>query len=781
MSDTPDDTTPDDLGPDDLGPQPAAEPILRSEPLARAIGERYLTYALSTIMHRALPDARDGLKPVHRRILYAMRELRLASNGGFRKSAKISGDVMGNYHPHGDAAIYDAMARLAQDFNVRYPLVDGQGNFGNIDGDNPAAARYTEARLTAVAEALMEGLAENAVDYRPNYDGTLEEPVVMPATFPNLLANGSSGIAVGMATNIPPHNLDELIQGCHALLADPDTTDDELVSLIPGPDFPTGGVIVEDRSTILDSYRSGRGSFRTRARWHIEDLGRGTWQIIVTEIPYQVAKSKLIERLAELVNLKKVPLLADVRDESAEDIRIVLEPRSRTVDADQLMGALFKNSELESRFSLNMNVLIDGKVPKVCSLKEVLRAFLDHRRDVLKRRSQHRVDKIDARLEILAGFLITFLNLDRVIDIIRYDDDPKRALTAENWDKKHKRATNERDYVSPPAGVGQLNDVQAEAILNMRLRSLRRLEEMELISERDALVKERADLAELLASEHMQWLRIGSELEGIRKAFGKSTKAGARRTTFAEAGETIEITAESMIEREPITVICSQMGWIRALKGHVDLSIEQKFKDGDAARFAFHAETTDKILLVAANGRFYTLMGVNLPGGRGMGEPVRLMVDLPNDIAIVDLMIFRPGEKLLLASSAGDGFVVNSEEVLAQTKAGKQVLTVGNGVKTAVCRRVNGDHVAVVGDNRKVLIFPLADLPEMTKGKGVRLQRYKDGGLSDAITFVLEKGLSWKDPAGRTRSELDLTEWTAARATAGRMAPRGFPRDNRFD
>ena len=777
MSDTPTDL-PDDL-PDDA-PVAAPEPTTRSEPLARAIGERYLTYALSTIMHRALPDARDGLKPVHRRILYAMRELRLSSTGGFRKSAKISGDVMGNYHPHGDAAIYDAMARLAQDFNVRYPLVDGQGNFGNIDGDNPAAARYTEARLTAVAEALMEGLTENAVDFRPNYDGTLEEPVVMPAAFPNLLANGSSGIAVGMATNIPPHNLDELIQGCHALLANPDTTDDHLVTLIPGPDFPTGGIIVETRATILDSYRTGRGSFRTRARWNIEDLGRGMWQIVVTEIPYQVAKSKLIERLAELVNLKKVPLLADVRDESADDIRIVLEPRSRTVDADQLMAALFRNSELESRFSLNMNVLIDGKVPKVCSLKEVLRAFLDHRRDVLKRRSQHRVDKIDARLEILEGFLITFLNLDRVIDIIRYDDDPKRALMAENWKKKHKRAASEAAYVPPGEGPGQLSDVQAEAILNMRLRSLRRLEEMELIAERDALVKERADLAALLASDQAQWQRIGSELDDIRKAFGKGTKLGARRTTFAEAGETIEITADSMIEREPITVICSQMGWIRALKGHVDLTIDQKFKDGDAARFAFHAETTDKILIIAANGRFFTLTGVNLPGGRGMGEPVRLMVDLPNDTAIMDLMIFRPGEKLLLASSAGDGFIVTSDEVLAQTKAGKQVLTLAEGAKTAVCRRVQGDHVAVVGENRKVLIFPLAQVPEMTKGKGVRLQKYKDGGLSDATTFTLSQGLTWKDPAGRTRTETDLLMWQGSRAGIGAMAPRGFPRDNRF-
>ena len=764
----------------DAEDDPKIEPVTLSEPLARAIGERYLTYALSTIMHRALPDARDGLKPVHRRILFAMRELRLSATGGFRKSAKISGDVMGNYHPHGDSAIYDAMARLAQDFNVRYPLVDGQGNFGNIDGDNPAASRYTEARLTAIAETLMEGLAENAVDFRPNYDGTLEEPVVMPAAFPNLLANGSSGIAVGMATNIPPHNLDELIHGCHALLKDPDLADDALAAIIPGPDFPTGGVIVEPREAILQAYRTGRGSFRTRAKWEVEDLGRGTWQIIVTEIPYQVQKSKLIEKLAELIELKKVPLLADVRDESADDIRIVIEPRSRTVEPEMLMSALFRNSELESRFSLNMNVLIDGKVPKVCSLKEVLRAFLDHRRDVLKRRSTHRVEKIDHRLEILEGFLITFLNLDRVIDIIRYDDDPKRALMAEDWGRPHKRATNEKDYVSPPAGEGELSDLQAEAILNMRLRSLRRLEELELVAERDALMKERADLADLLDSDRLQWKRIGSELEDIRKQFGKATALGKRRTSFAEAGDAEEVSFEAMIEREPITVICSQMGWIRAMKGQVDLATEQKFKDGDGPLFAFHAETTDKILLVGRNGRFYTLLGVNLPGGRGMGEPVRLMVDLPNDAGIVDLMIFRSGEKLLVASTAGDGFVVASDEVLAQTKAGKQVVTLGDGVRLALCRRVQGDHVAVVGDNRKVLIFPLAELPEMAKGKGVRLQKYKDGGLSDATTFELAKGLSWKDPAGRTRTEIELGEWMAGRATAGRMAPRGFPRDNRF-
>ncbi|MGB5870984.1 MAG: DNA topoisomerase IV subunit A [Albidovulum sp.] len=752
-----------------------------SEPLSRAIGERYLTYALSTIMHRALPDARDGLKPVHRRILYAMRELKLSPTGGFRKSAKISGDVMGNYHPHGDMAIYDAMARLAQPFAMRYPLVDGQGNFGNIDGDNPAAARYTEARLTAASEALMEGLAENAVDFRPNYDGTLEEPVVLPAAFPNLLANGSSGIAVGMATNIPPHNLHELIDACLHLIKTPDARDDTLVGFVPGPDFPTGGVIVEPRESILETYRTGRGAFRLRAKWHVEDLGRGTWNIIVTEIPYQVQKSKLIERLAEVIQLKKVPALSDVRDESADDIRIVLEPRSKNVDPEMLMGMLFRNSELETRFSLNMNVLIDGRTPKVCSLKEVLRAFLDHRREVLQRRSQHRMEKIDARLEILEGFIIAFLNLDRVIDIIRYDAEPKAALMAENWGRDHVRATSERDYKPPLPGEGELSEAQAEAILNMRLRSLRKLEEMELKRERDALMAERAELDDLLASESLQWARIAKDLKEVQKTFGHSAPGGARRTQFAEAGVVEEVPIEAMIDREPITIICSKMGWIRAMKGHQALDAEVKFKDGDEARFALHAETTDRILLVGSNGRFYTLLGANLPGGRGMGEPVRLLVDLPNEADIVDLIVYRAGAKYLVASSEGDGFIVPADEVVAQTRAGKVVLNVKDGVKAQVCRAVTGDHVAVVGDNRKVLLFPLAELPEMGRGKGVRLQKYKDGGLSDATTFTLSEGLSWKDPAGRTRTETELGEWLAKRAAAGRMAPRGFPRDNRFN
>ena len=755
--------------------------LILAEPLRRAIGERYLTYALSTIMHRALPDARDGLKPVHRRILYAMRELRLASAGGFRKSAKISGDVMGNYHPHGDAAIYDAMARLAQDFNVRYPLVDGQGNFGNIDGDNPAASRYTEARMTALAEALLDGLNENAVDFRDNYDGTLQEPVVLPASFPNLLANGASGIAVGMATNIPPHNIAELCDACLHLIKTPDARDDTLLNYVPGPDFPTGGVIVESPENIRNAYATGRGSFRLRAKWEVEDLGRGQWQIVITEIPYQVQKSKLIEKIAELINSKKIPILADVRDESADDIRMILEPKSKNVDPDVLMNTMFKNSDLEVRFSLNMNVLIDGVTPKVCSLKEVLRAFLDHRRDVLVRRTTFRVEKIDHRLEVLEGLIIAFLNLDRVIDIIRYDDDPKLALMAENWQIDHVRATSEVDYAGPDTGrEGELTEVQAEAILNMRLRSLRRLEEMELVRERDALMEERAGLSDLLASDSLQWARVAEQLKDTKKQFGKDYAGGARRSQFAEAAEAEDVPIEAMIEREPITIVCSKMGWIRAMTGHIDLNRELKYKDGDGPAFIFHAETTDRLLVLGSNGRFYTVSCANLPGGRGMGEPLRLMVDLPNEAAIVTMFTYTAGTKLLVASSAGDGFIVPQDDVIAQTRTGKQVLNVKGDSVASVCRVVKGDHIAVVGENRKVLIFSIEELPEMGRGKGVRLQKYKDGGLSDATTFNLEEGLSWLDPAGRTRTENDLAEWIAKRASAGRMAPRGFPRDNKF-
>jgi topoisomerase-4 subunit A len=752
-----------------------------SEPLRRALGDRYLTYALSTIMHRALPDARDGLKPVHRRILFAMRELRLSSTGGFRKSAKISGDVMGNYHPHGDAAIYDAMARLAQDFNVRFPLIDGQGNFGNIDGDNPAAARYTEARMTAVAEALLDGLNENAVNYRENYDGTLTEPVVLPAQFPNLLANGSSGIAVGMATNIPPHNIAELCDACLHLIESPNARDDTLLKHVPGPDFPTGGVIVETTDQIAHAYSTGKGGFRLRCSYEVEDLGRGQWQIVVTEIPYQVQKSKLIEKLAELIHTKKVPILGDVRDESADDIRLILDPRSKNVDPDILMGMLFRNSDLEVRFSLNMNVLIDGVIPKVCSMKEVLRAFLDFRREVLERRSQHRMKKIDHRLEVLEGFIVAFLNLDRVIDIIRYDADPKTALMMENWSEIHSRALSEKDYIPPMRGEGELSDVQAEAILNMRLRSLRRLEEFELLREQSALMEERAGLEDLLESEILQWSAISEQLRITKKQFGKNWDGGLRRTKFADAGSIENVPIEAMIDREPITVVCSEMGWIRAMTGHIDLDRELKFKDGDNPKFIFHAETTDRLVVVGSNGRFYTLPASVLPGGRGMGEPLRLMVDLPNENQIHTILIHKAGRKLLVTSSAGDGFIVSEDDVIAQTRTGKQVLNLRDNVQLIVCKPVLGDAVAVVGENRKMLVFDLDELPEMVRGKGVRLQKYRDGGLSDAETFDRTRGLSWLDPAGRTRTEVELDEWSGKRAGIGRMAPRGFPRDNRFN
>ena len=729
-----------------------------SEPLRRAIGDRYLTYALSTIMHRALPDARDGLKPVHRRILYAMYRLKLVSNGKFLKSAKISGDTMGDFHPHGDAAIYDAMARLAQDFSVRYPMVDGQGNFGNIDGDNPAAARYTEARMTAVAEAMLVGMEENAVDFQDNYDGRLTEPSVLPASFPNLLANGSTGIAVGMATNIPPHNIGELLEASIHLINFPNARAETLMEYVLGPDFPTGGILIEPKESLLETYRTGRGPMRLRSKWGIEDLPRGLWQIVITEIPYQVQKSKLIEKIAELIHLKKLPILADVRDESAEDIRLVLEPRAKTVDPTVLMETLFRMSDLEVRFNLNLNTLIDGRTPKVCSMKEVLRAFIDHKRDVLLRRSKHRMDKIDHRLEVLEGYIVAFLNLDRVIEIIRNEDEPKKIMMNEF----------------------SLSDVQVEAILNMRLRSLRKLEEIELRTELDSLQLERADLDDLLASEKMQWGRIKEELKETNKLFGKKSIGGARRTELEAAPEFEEVPIEAMIEKEPITIVCSAMGWVRAMKGHVDLSQELKYKDGDEKRFVFHAETTDKLLMFGGNGRFYTMSCSELPGGRGMGEPIRLIVDLPNDANMIDLFIHQPDRKLLLASSAGDGFIVEENDIVAQTRTGKQVLNVKSDITALICKPVVGDYVATVGQNRKVLIFPIDELPIMSRGKGVRMQKYKDGGLNDATTFNLIDGLSWLDPAGRRRIESELADWVGKRAGAGRMAPRGFPRENKF-
>ncbi|MEM8643455.1 MAG: DNA topoisomerase IV subunit A [Pseudomonadota bacterium] len=729
--------------------------------LKEALEERYLAYALSTITHRALPDVRDGLKPVHRRLLYAMQQLRLQPQGEFRKCAKIVGDTMGNFHPHGNQAIYDALARLAQDFAVRYPLIDGQGNFGNIDGDNPAADRYTEARLTDIAARLLEGIDEDTVDFRPNYDGREMEPAVLPANFPNLLANGAAGIAVGMATNIPPHNVGELCDAALHLIKFPNATADKLVSFVPGPDLPTGGIIVEPREQIVDAYKTGRGSFRLRARWEKEDAGRGTYQIVVTEIPYQVPKARLVSRIAELLQAKKLPLLADVRDESAEDVRLVLEPKSRSVDPALLMESLFKLTELETRISLNMNVLSEGKIPNVLGLRQVLLEWLDHRQEVLVRRSNFRLSKIDHRLEVLEGYLVVYLNLDRVIQIVREEDEPKPVLMKEF----------------------KLTEVQAEAILNMRLRALRKLEEMEIRREHDALTKERKELKALLKSEDKQWEHIAGEIKQIKETFGPKTDLGRRRTTFDEAPEDVtDVLAEAMIEKEPITVVLSDKGWIRTIKGHNTDPSKLSFKDGDRLSKLLPAQTTDTLLLFATNGRFYSLAADKLPGGRGHGEPFRLMVDIEDAGDCVELVVHEPGRKLLVASTAGYGFVVAEDEVIAMTRKGKQVLNVKGDDEAAVCAPVSGDSVAVIGDNRKLLLFPLSELPEMPRGKGVRLQRYRDGGLADAKTFSKKEGLTYIDAAKRsfTLASADLRDWWGARAAAGRLPPRGFPKAGKF-
>ncbi|HEV7370968.1 DNA topoisomerase IV subunit A [Arenibaculum sp.] len=735
------------------------DPVLdiQDKPLADALGERYLSYALSTIMARSLPDVRDGLKPVHRRLLFAMSQLRLDPDLPPKKSARVVGDVIGKFHPHGDTAVYDALVRLAQDFAVRYRLIDGQGNFGNIDGDNAAAMRYTEARLTDVARALLDGIDEDAVDFRSTYDGEGEEPVVLPASFPNLLANGASGIAVGMATSIPPHNVDEICDALDHLIRHPGASVDDLVGLLPGPDFPTGGILVEPRDSIMEAYRTGRGGFRLRARWMVEKLVQGTWQIIVTEIPYQVQKSRLVEKIAELLNARKLMLLEDVRDESAEDIRLVLVPKSRNVDPDVLMESLFRGTDLEVRIPLNMNVLDKDNVPRVMNLKEVLRAFLDHRIEVLERRSRHRLGKIDHRLEVLGGYLIAYLNLDEVIRIIREEDEPKAELM--------------RTFT--------LSDVQAEAILNMRLRSLRKLEEMEIQREHDALSKERADLVELLANEARRWKTVARQLADIRKKFGKTQVFGRRRTDLADAPSAVVIPLEAMVEREPITVLLSAKGWIKAVKGHLADAGEVKYKEGDAARFVLHAETTDKLLVFATNGRFYTLAGDKLPRGRGFGEPVRLMVDLPNDADIVTVMKYEGGRRLLVAASDGRGFIVEEDEVVAQTRGGKQVVTVGEGAVAKACVPADGDHVAVIGNNRKLLVFPMEDVPVLARGRGVILQRYSDASLSDLRAFRWSEGLVWQ-LGDRTRTEADMSPWKGARGQVGRMPPNGFPKNNRF-
>ena len=736
-------------------PKPAGE--IRPVPLADALGERYLSYALSTIMSRSLPDVRDGLKPVHRRLLYAMRELRLNPEAGFKKCARIVGDVMGKYHPHGDSAIYDAMVRLAQDFAVRYPLVDGQGNFGNIDGDNPAAMRYTEARLTAVAQRLLEGIDEDAVDFRDTYDGDNSEPLVLPANFPNLLANGAAGIAVGMATNIPPHNVFELCDALLHLIKFPNATVGKLVEFVPGPDFPNGGVLCESRAAILEAYKTGRGGFRLRASYEVEKIKGGGYQIVVTGIPYQVQKAKLIEKIAELMHNRKLTMLADIHDESTTDVRLVLEPKSRNVNSEHLMESLFRLTDLETRVSLNMNVLDGNQQPRVMNLREVLRAFLDHRHDVLIRRSKFRLGKIEHRLEVLDGLLIAYLNIDEVIRIIREEDDAKASLIK----------------------AFKLTEVQAEAILNMRLRHLRKLEEMEIRSEHKSLMEERKALKALLKDEPMRWKRIGEEIKEIRKEFDKKTELGRRRTELGDAPSAVVIPLESMIEREPVTVICSAKGWIRAARGHLADIGEIKYKEGDSQRFAFHAQTTDKLIIFATNGRFYTVGVDKLPGGRGFGEPLSLMIDLGNDHDIVELTTHDPERRLVVASSDGRGFIVNEKDITAQTRGGKQVLNVAAGAEAAACTPAAGDSVAVVGDNRKLIIFPIAELPEMTRGRGVIMQRYNKGGLSDVLTFTLAEGLSW--PSGdRMRTESKLDDWIGKRAQAGRIVPRGFPRNNRF-
>ncbi|MGV7119622.1 DNA topoisomerase IV subunit A [Sphingopyxis sp. 550A] len=747
-------------------------------PFDSALSERYLVYALSTITARSLPDLRDGLKPVHRRLLWAMRAMRLDPSQGYKKSARVVGDVIGKFHPHGDTAVYDAMVRLAQDFSLRYPLVDGQGNFGNIDGDNAAAYRYTEARLTRVAIDLMQGLDEGTVDFKPTYNGEDEEPEIMPGLFPNLLANGASGIAVGMATNIPPHNAAEVIDAALLLIENPKAELADLLEHVKGPDFPTGGIIVDSPETIAHAYETGRGGFRVRARfstgkdaggaWEetgIEKQPGGTWQLVVSEIPYGVAKGKLIEQIAQLIADKKLPILEDVRDESAEDLRIVLVPKSRNVDPDILKESLYRLTELESRFALNLNVLDATRTPKVMGLHQLLTEWLEHQIVVLVRRSKHRIAKIDDRLELVGGYLIAFLNLDRIIEIIRTEDEPKPVMMAEFL----------------------LTDRQAEAILNMRLRSLRKLEEMELKREQDALTAEREELVKLVESPARQRTRLKRDLGALRAVYGPDTALGARRTTLAEAAPARDIPLDAMIEKEPVTVILSKRGWIRAQRGHVasDQWGEFKFKEGDELAFAAHAQTTDKLLVAASDGRFYTVGADKLPGGRGFGEPLRLMVDIDPEARIVAMIPASAEGRLLLASTSGHGFIAQMADVVAETRKGRNVVNLKPKAQLSVVRPIapGDDSIAVVGENRKLVVFPITEMPVMARGQGVTLQKYRDGGLSDAISFVFAEGLSWTmgGDTGRTRTESDLGPWRVARSASGRMPPTGFPRNNRFD
>ena len=733
---------------DDLPPEETVS-------LKQALESRYLAYALSTITNRALPDVRDGLKPVHRRLLYAMRQLRLDPEHGFKKSARVVGDVIGRYHPHGDQAVYDALVRLAQDFAVRYPLVDGQGNFGNVDGDNAAAMRYTEARMTDIASLLLQDIDSDTVDFRSTYDGEDAEPVVLPAAFPNLLANGASGIAVGMATSIPSHNVDELCAAALHLLKKPNARIDTLMDYVQGPDFPTGGICVESPEALREAYATGRGSMRVRARYVVEERARGTWQIVITEIPYQVQKSRLIEKIAELMNARQLPMLDDIRDESAEDIRIVIEPKSKNLNPEQLMAVLYRQTDLESRFSLNMNVIDNQGVPRVMGLREVLLQWLEHRNDVLVRKSNFRLEKIIARLEILDGYLIAYLNLDEVIRIIREEDEPRDELMA----------------------AFKLTQVQADAILNMRLRALRKLEEEGIRAEHAELTDEMKQLKALLASKKMQQDVVADELKQLRKMLGPKTDLGKRRTQFEQIDETAEVPLEILVEKEPVTIVLSQKGWIRAMKGHAESGAKLTYKDGDKGDFVLHAMTTDKLVLFASNGRAYTLDVAKLPGGRGHGEPVRLMIELEPAEAIIEIFVHQPDRKLLVASRIGNGFIVEENEMIANRRAGKQILNVKAPDEAAICTPVLGDHVAVLGENRKLLCFALADVPEMGRGKGVRLQRHGDGHLADAKCYVEADGLKITDRAGRERVFEDLADWKGLRAQAGRVRPKGFPTD----
>jgi topoisomerase-4 subunit A len=739
---------------------PPKPPEIHEVPLREALEERYLAYALSTIMHRALPDARDGLKPVHRRILYGMRLLNLNPNAPFKKSAKIVGDVMGSFHPHGDQAIYDAMVRLAQDFSSRYPLVDGQGNFGNIDGDNPAAYRYTEARMTDVARLLLDGIDEDAVEFRPTYDSTGKEPSVLPGGFPNLLANGAQGIAVGMATSIPPHNAAELCDAALHLIDKPEARSKALLKWVKGPDFPTGGIIVDSKEAIAEAYVTGRGSFRTRARWVQEEGSRGTWQIVITEIPYLVQKSRLVEKIAELLNEKKLPLVGDVRDESAEDVRLVIEPKSRTVDPELLMESLFRLTELESRIPLNLNVLIKGKVPRVVGLAECLREWLDHLRDVLIRRSNHRKTEIEHRLEVLGGLLIAYLNIDKVIKIVRTEDEPKPVLMK----------------------TFKLTDIQADSILNMRLRNLRKLEEMEIRTEDKNLRNELKGIKSLLGSEKEQWDRVGEQVRKVRDMFGPKTPLGKRRTSFADAPEhDLAAIEEAFVEREPVTVVISEKGWVRTMKGHMSDLSGLAFKTDDKLDHAFFAESTSKLLVFATNGKFYSLDVAKLPGGRGHGEPIRMFIDMDQDAAIVSLFVNKGGRKFLIASTEGQGFVVNEDECVGNTRKGKQVMNVTMPAEATAIAVVSGDTVAVIGTNHKMVLFGIDQVPEMARGRGVRLQKYSGGKLSDVTIFEAREGLSWKDSAGRDQSMTmkELADWRGNRADAGRLA-HGLPKSNKF-